>query len=149
MFSNAYYLTYRNIPLTCPDVRGTVGYCVDNCGSDSDCVNDEKCCSNNCGAQTCMTGIQPVPLCPAIRSQSEAMGLLGRFSPECQSDGSFEEVQCQENYCWCVDVVTGQPASDGIPGRRPQCEDLKCKGTGGVMLSRGQSQRSADGCNNW
>ena len=147
-FSNVNYLTYEDLPLTCPDLRDTVGVCISNCRSDSECNGGKKCCSNSCGTQTCMAGIPPTYLCQIIRRQSEASGLLGRFSPHCQPDGSFKEMQCHERYCWCVDVISGQPVSEGMIGKR-HCSDSKCVGTGGLMLSSGESQRSADGCNTW
>ena len=30
--------------------------------------------------------------------------MLGEFVPKCESDGSFEPVQSQEGYFWCVDA---------------------------------------------
>ena len=27
----------------------------------------------------------------------------GRFIPRCKEDGSFEEIQCQGSFCYCVD----------------------------------------------
>ncbi|XP_077081813.1 antileukoproteinase-like isoform X2 [Siphateles boraxobius] len=41
-------------PGVCPNKTlevGMVGACVESCSHDSDCPNDEKCCSNGCGHQ--------------------------------------------------------------------------------------------------
>ena len=29
--------------------------------------------------------------------------LLGEFKPKCKPDGQYEDQQCHELYCWCVD----------------------------------------------
>ena len=42
----------ENHPGTCPVVRGA-GICVEMCSSDSDCTQQQKCCSNGCG-HVCM-----------------------------------------------------------------------------------------------
>jgi uncharacterized lipoprotein YbaY len=46
--------------------------------------------------------------CDLARSNSKP-GLLGAFTPNCKSDGSFEEKQCHGStgYCWCVDTTSG------------------------------------------
>lgn len=28
--------------------------------------------------------------------------LLGGYMPQCNEDGSYKDVQCQEMFCWCV-----------------------------------------------
>ena len=44
-------------PGMCPHVSAdTVGICVEECSSDSQCSGDLKCCSNGCG-HTCQTGV--------------------------------------------------------------------------------------------
>ncbi|XP_016392710.1 waprin-Phi1-like isoform X1 [Sinocyclocheilus rhinocerous] len=42
-------------PGVCPrkDLEAMLGVCAEMCSHDSDCPNDEKCCSNGCGHQ-CM-----------------------------------------------------------------------------------------------
>uniref|UniRef100_A0A673MVL8 WAP domain-containing protein n=1 Tax=Sinocyclocheilus rhinocerous TaxID=307959 RepID=A0A673MVL8_9TELE len=39
-------------PGSCPKILGE-GLCVEMCSHDSDCLNNQKCCSNGCGHQ-CM-----------------------------------------------------------------------------------------------
>ncbi len=40
-------------PGVCPSKTLIIGVCAEMCSHDSDCPNDEKCCSNGCGHQ-CM-----------------------------------------------------------------------------------------------
>uniref|UniRef100_A0A672R6J1 WAP domain-containing protein n=1 Tax=Sinocyclocheilus grahami TaxID=75366 RepID=A0A672R6J1_SINGR len=40
-------------PGVCPSKNLRIGVCAEICSHDSDCPNDEKCCSNGCGCQ-CM-----------------------------------------------------------------------------------------------
>lgn len=45
--------------------------------------------------------------------------------PQCQRDGTFNEVQCHSDtdYCWCVNPISGQliPGSSTYRWRRPKC----------------------------
>ncbi|GAB6031084.1 hypothetical protein CHUAL_007895 [Chamberlinius hualienensis] len=45
--------------------------------------------------------------------------------PQCQKDGTFNEVQCHSNtnYCWCVDKISGQLilGSSTVGWPRPKC----------------------------
>ncbi|CAI5647194.1 unnamed protein product [Oreochromis niloticus] len=53
-------------PGVCPRMRLDVGPCVESCSYDSDCPNNEKCCSKGCGHQ-CMAPVSvlpPKPECP-------------------------------------------------------------------------------------
>uniref|UniRef100_A0A8C1PCR0 WAP domain-containing protein n=1 Tax=Cyprinus carpio TaxID=7962 RepID=A0A8C1PCR0_CYPCA len=36
-------------PGVCPDDKDMIGMCVEDCFGDSECPDDEKCCSNGCG----------------------------------------------------------------------------------------------------
>uniref|UniRef100_A0A8C2EGH3 WAP domain-containing protein n=1 Tax=Cyprinus carpio TaxID=7962 RepID=A0A8C2EGH3_CYPCA len=38
-------------PGVCPDDKDMIGMCVEDCFGDSECPDDEKCCSNGCGHQ--------------------------------------------------------------------------------------------------
>ena len=40
--------------VVCPPSFELIGTCVEECSSDDDCNEDEKCCSNGCG-HTCTT----------------------------------------------------------------------------------------------
>ncbi|XP_022787386.1 uncharacterized protein LOC111327458 [Stylophora pistillata] len=48
--------------------------------------------------------------------------IVGRFVPQCASDGSYEEVQCygSTGYCWCVDVG-GNPVVGTMTRGLPHC----------------------------
>ncbi len=51
LFSDEVCLTEK--PGVCPSKTLIIGVCAEICSHDSDCPNDEKCCSNGCGHQ-CM-----------------------------------------------------------------------------------------------
>ena len=117
-----------------------------DCEGNDDCTNGSICCSNQCGGRSCVRG---VPLnCQGIRRKQEQSGLFGAFVPACQDDGSFNLTQCRGLFCWCVDTVTGQPASDAVAlPMIPDC--MQCMGRNNVRLSIGERQISEDGCNTW
>ena len=39
----------------------------------------------------------------AVGKLSQDPPLLGFFVPKCKPDGQYEDKQCHELYCWCVD----------------------------------------------
>lgn len=49
--------------------------------------------------------ISELSLCQKKRKEAEKLPPLGRFVPQCKSDGSFKEKQCHSStgQCWCVD----------------------------------------------
>ncbi len=147
-FSNVYYLTERDIPVHCPASSDSLGACVIQCDSDDNCTSGTICCENGCG-QTCVTGNRFQILCPSILRQSMQSDRLGMFRPECQDDGTFSPVQCHGStgYCWCVDIDSGQPISEGVRGERPVCGS--CTRRDGEEVAVGESYRSEDGCNTW
>ncbi len=55
------YVCITEKPGTCPKKLGVAvsGVCADRCSHDSDCPNDEKCCSNRCGHK-CMSPYEGV-----------------------------------------------------------------------------------------
>ena len=111
--------------LVCPASTDLVGTCDERCQDDSQCPGEgQLCCRNGCGS-SCMEGLPASPLCPAIRGSASSPGLLGAFVPQCEADGSFSQIQCHGStgYCWCVDVATGWPLTEGVPptGGVPQC----------------------------
>ncbi len=51
----------------CPSKHLGMGVCDETCFDDSDCPNDEKCCSNRCGRQ-CMSPYEGVYIITACGS---------------------------------------------------------------------------------
>ena len=115
---------------TCPNVQpGSVGICLQNCSSDSDCTNGQKCCSNGCGRACTQPDLVPyynvsAQQCSHVRAQFNVTGrpLLGAYIPQCDSGGHYSPVQCREEFCWCVHTQTGLPLSSLYGrGERPRC----------------------------
>lgn len=147
IFRNVYYLTLEDIPMECPAMEDSLGVCINECVGNDGCDDGKICCSNGCG-RTCMKGMQVSPLCLSIRGQRDTTNLLGQFRPSCEEDGSFSGVQCHEGYCWCVDVVSGQPITEGVQSGRPVCGGCRVAGGEG-MVRMGENYRTEDGCNTW
>ena len=53
--------------------------------------------------------------------------LIGAFMPECETDGSFKEVQCHGStgYCWCVDKEGNKREETEIRFKKPDCKPSK------------------------
>ena len=139
------YLQPSDIVRECP--RASDLLCADTtCSGHEQCSEGEMCCATECG-NTCVSGIPQQPLCHAIAQRSQGEGLIGAFQPSCQPDGSFSELQCHGStgFCWCVDVMSGQPVSNGTRGFQ-NCS--RCRtATGSVPV--GTNFNSADNCNTW
>lgn len=45
-------------------------------------------------------------LCQKKKEEAEKLPPIGRFVPQCKTDGSFKEKQCHAStgQCWCVDT---------------------------------------------
>lgn len=95
-----------------------------------------------------MTGVPVQPICSAMAQRSQQAGLIGALEPSCELDGSFSKLQClgSTGYCWCVDVETGQPVSNGTRGGQ-SC--TRCSTATGDLVAVGASFSSEDGCNTW
>lgn len=145
---DAVYLQPSDIPRQCPDVNNFPTVCHAPPCRPGQCGNGEVCCDNGCGFMTCTAGVPIMPICPTISRKVEQSGLIGAFQPSCEEDGSFSEMQCHGStgYCWCVDVETGQPVSNGTRGI-PSCG--RCTRDSGDSVATGTSFRSSDGCNTW
>ncbi|RCN25829.1 WAP-type 'four-disulfide core [Ancylostoma caninum] len=126
-------------PGVCPyfDERQCSGKSPFNqCGSDEDCTGVQKCCSDGC-TKKCL---YPESNSACMQAKG-ALQMIGQSSGiQCRPDGSFEEVQCDADYCWCVNQfgveVEGTRTSDDIaPNCRaprkcplPLCtHDISCK----------------------
>lgn len=97
------------------------------CSSDSNCPDEEKCCSNGCGTR-CMpplklTACQHKKLIAEHSARESGSPASQTHIPACDLlKGGFEPVQCDPSTstCWCVDSAgfelpgTRQPASQAI-----------------------------------
>lgn len=139
------YLQPSDIPQQCPNASNLPADCSNTCSQNRDCRGGQLCCDSGCGRSSCLSG---VPIQPACRSMARQSGLLGAFQPSCQQDGSFSELQCHGStgFCWCVDVRTGQPVTNGTRGR-PACS--RCSKASGDSVPVGATFSSPDGCNTW
>ncbi|XP_016384304.1 perlwapin-like [Sinocyclocheilus rhinocerous] len=74
-----------------------LGMCVESCSHDSDCPNDEKCCSNGCGHQ-CMPPYAAKPgVCPINNLQ---VAVLGMCVESCSHDSDCpNDEKCCSNGC--------------------------------------------------
>ena len=122
------YLQPSDFQRQCPAANNAPAVCGTSCSHDRDCRNPgELCCDSSCG-QSC-TAFQPI-------CHNMVQSLLGAFQPSCEDDGSFSEVQCHERSCWCVDVVTGQPVTNGT---RDSLKCTRCSGENGESVLVGAS----------
>uniref|UniRef100_A0A671M325 WAP domain-containing protein n=1 Tax=Sinocyclocheilus anshuiensis TaxID=1608454 RepID=A0A671M325_9TELE len=85
-------------PGVCPGnnlEEAMLGVCAEMCSHDSDCPNDEKCCSNGCGHQ-CMPPYNEKPgVCP-----SKNLGEEGLCVEMCSHDSNCPNDQkCCSNGC--------------------------------------------------
>uniref|UniRef100_A0A915CTW8 Uncharacterized protein n=1 Tax=Ditylenchus dipsaci TaxID=166011 RepID=A0A915CTW8_9BILA len=94
--------------------------CVLECETSDDCSGLRKCCAAGCSRvcvypQTATECIQQ-----AVTHQIYAM----RTAPlKCDSNGMFEEVQCSQEHCYCVDADTGvEVPNTRVPTQKhPDC----------------------------
>ena len=126
-----------DIPLQCPrnESSDRLGICIaqpNSCQSDDSCTGNQLCCRSGCG-RVCTTPVNATQPCYAItylfnRSNTSRLGAaIGSFIPRCDTDGSFQPIQCHGStgYCWCVHTRTGLPLSSPVRGL-PQCSVSKC-----------------------
>lgn len=62
--------------------------------------------------------------CPSSRAVALKNPAAKSFVPECNDKGTYREIQCHENFCWCVDPTLGTPmrgTSPAAAGSRPDC----------------------------
>ncbi|XP_037079601.1 kielin/chordin-like protein [Pollicipes pollicipes] len=120
-------------PGECPYVPpGTLGFCFNGCNGDDMCPDDEKCCSNGCGAlcmkpDTCLEGIaweEDCNTCACINGEPACTKkLCAKEQP--QSDAPVpqanERATCLEGSVWKKDCNT----CDCVRGR-PLCTKMLC-----------------------
>lgn len=69
---------------------------------------------------------------PCARARKLALGALsmasvGAYVPQCNHNGSFNQVQCHQStgYCWCVDKAGVEMPRTRTRGS-PTCDNGKC-----------------------
>uniref|UniRef100_A0A0K0DLK1 Thyroglobulin type-1 domain-containing protein n=1 Tax=Angiostrongylus cantonensis TaxID=6313 RepID=A0A0K0DLK1_ANGCA len=106
------------------------------CSWDSECDGVQKCCSDGCGLK-CLHP-EENSVCLHMKAALQMIGQAARI--QCRADGSFEEIQCDADYCWCVnesglEVEGTRSSEDTLPNCRaprkcqiPSCtHDISCK----------------------
>ncbi|CAI4227197.1 unnamed protein product [Auanema sp. JU1783] len=106
----------------CPVMNPVGNNCSTSCVSDMDCPGMKRCCRSGCST-LCTYYVRSTP-CYQLSLTSEIYSL--KRVKKCDKAGNFEQVQCDTDGCFCVDVMTG----DEIPGTRnrrkmPNCADSK------------------------
>uniref|UniRef100_A0A8L8KNN1 Thyroglobulin type-1 domain-containing protein n=1 Tax=Heligmosomoides polygyrus TaxID=6339 RepID=A0A8L8KNN1_HELPZ len=107
----------EDVPKTSFNARGDSER-ESQCNSDDECAGVQKCCSDGCSKKC----LYPESTSACVQAKS-ALQMIGQASKiQCRPDGSFEEVQCDAEYCWCVNEhgveMRGTRTSDNIP---PNC----------------------------
>ncbi|CAB3405792.1 unnamed protein product [Caenorhabditis bovis] len=103
----------------CADQIPTNGTCSTECHSDSQCPGIKRCCRQGCST-TCMYPVRSTP-CFHLALTAELYSL--RTAMKCDRAGNFEQYQCDDEGCFCVDIVTGEPLPGSrVLGRKPHCE---------------------------
>nr|BAC00855.1 chorionic proteinase inhibitor [Pseudaspius hakonensis] len=102
------------LPGVCPSRTYELGMCARirfvSCADDSDCANNEKCCSNGCGLQ-CMAPVTVKPgVCP--RTNYEKIRCIMKDKELCADDSDCaNNEKCCSNGCGlqCMAPVTVKP----------------------------------------
>ncbi|VDK62800.1 unnamed protein product [Onchocerca ochengi] len=78
--------------------------CVTECIYDEECPSIEKCCDSDCGS-VCTPPEKATDCIHLITAISRLPGktLINGYVPKCTIDGQFENIQCDDSFCWCVD----------------------------------------------
>ncbi|XP_056097437.1 WAP four-disulfide core domain protein 2-like [Rhinichthys klamathensis goyatoka] len=123
------------LPGVCPSRRYEPGKCARirfvPCADDSDCANNQKCCSNGCGLQ-CMVAVTANPgVCPS-RTYEPGMCARIRFVPCADDSDCTNNEKCCSNGCGlqCMAPVTVKP------GVCPKTngEEIRCIMKGIILL---------------
>uniref|UniRef100_A0A8C2EMJ8 WAP domain-containing protein n=1 Tax=Cyprinus carpio TaxID=7962 RepID=A0A8C2EMJ8_CYPCA len=111
-------------PGVCPSKTLGVGLCVELCSLDSNCPNDQKCCSNGCGHQ-CIAPYREKPgVCPRTTPR-----MKGVCAERCSHDGDCpNDEKCCSNGCGhqCTALPKEKPGvcPMTLAGVRGPCEEL-------------------------
>ncbi|XP_077070220.1 papilin-like isoform X5 [Siphateles boraxobius] len=114
-------------PGVCPSTKYKAEECAwirfVSCADDSDCVKNEKCCSNGCGLQ-CMAPVSVKPgVCPSTKYEAEECAWIRFMSCADDSDCAKNE-KCCSNGCGlqCMAPATVKPGE--CP--RTNYEEIMC-----------------------
>ncbi|KAL3982628.1 Thyroglobulin type-1 repeat family protein [Acanthocheilonema viteae] len=117
----------------CPEVQQyhDLKKCTVECKVDQDCPGIKKCCTYNCSA-LCLFPTK-VTACLHELITHEIFGY--DRAPKCNDEGNYEQIQCHDDFCYCVDTVNGNeiPATRtalhtelACNERRIDCEPFRC-----------------------
>ncbi|KAI1726343.1 WAP-type (Whey acidic protein) 'four-disulfide core' domain-containing protein [Ditylenchus destructor] len=101
---------------------------TDQCSSDSDCPTILKCCSDGC-YKRCVYAQRNTP-CLHLKAASELLDI--KRAVQCSKDGNFEDIQCNNEFCWCVETFSGYEIQGTRVSstRTPECDaPQKCPDT--------------------
>uniref|UniRef100_A0A7M5VFX9 Papilin n=1 Tax=Clytia hemisphaerica TaxID=252671 RepID=A0A7M5VFX9_9CNID len=64
-----------------------------------------------------------------ILQQRASTGFIGAFTPQCDSKGQFEKIQCWNaiGHCWCVDNDGRELEGTRAEGQQPDCTAVVCE----------------------
>ncbi|ODM92548.1 BPTI/Kunitz domain-containing protein [Orchesella cincta] len=112
------------------------GSCEAECGIDSECDGEKKCCVNSCGGTHCT---QPL-LLTGLTNTSHTFCLINKniiehvarengipakrfFIPQCDENGEYMRIQSFGKFHWCVDSAGHEIQGTRVPyGKRPNCQ---------------------------
>ncbi|KAF8370543.1 hypothetical protein PRIPAC_76972, partial [Pristionchus pacificus] len=109
------------------------------CLQDGDCPQTYKCCPSRCGERrlclppsrstTCVHFSSALIRIPNGRSNKIVV-------PSCDSNGDFEEIQCDSSSCWCVSPSSGHPRPGSRQGISPIPGPDPCHVRPSICLTR-------------
>ncbi|CAD5219044.1 unnamed protein product [Bursaphelenchus okinawaensis] len=111
------FINLSQCPLPSKERSSTV--CSTECETDNDCKGMKRCCVDGCSKKCTYPSKTTSCLHSAITSELFSTIIL----PECSIDGYFQPIQCNRNFCYCVNRVTGiaVPGTLVPKNRTPNC----------------------------
>ncbi|KAI6229091.1 hypothetical protein M3Y99_01149400 [Aphelenchoides fujianensis] len=100
--------------------------CGADCSQDADCPGTLKCCQSSCG-RVCSPP-QRASACVHLLSAVQRLPerhLPAGYVPTCTAAGTFSPVQCDQAFCWCVNIETGHEVV-GTKLRVDERAELNC-----------------------
>lgn len=140
--SNKRVMNLNSRVSTCPTVSPNAGIegeeCIAECKTSQDCEGLKKCCASGC-SRVCLYPQATTGRHSGYRlyfllkntffleclQQAISHEIFKLKSPllECDADGNFKEIQCRDDYCYCVDARTGETKPNS---RAPFDRHLNC-----------------------
>ncbi|CAG9538679.1 unnamed protein product [Cercopithifilaria johnstoni] len=101
--------------------------CTAECKMDQDCPGVKKCCTYNCSA-LCLFPTKTTACLHELITH-EIFG--NDRTPKCNDEGNYEQIQCDDRVCYCVDTANGNeiPATRTELHAKPACNEklVDCK----------------------